>query len=138
MARTDLTADMFTMIRNAIMARKEAAAVPASKMNNAILGILKDEGYIDNFKEQVQLGASFATQRMLKVYLKYETHSKEPAIKGLRRVSRAGLRIYSKSAKIPTVLRGYGRAIVSTSQGLMTNLKAREKKLGGEIICYVW
>ena len=134
MARTDLTADMFTMIRNAIMARKEAAAVPASKMNNAILGILKDEGYIDNFKEQAQAGAA----KILKVYLKYEPHSKEPAIKGLRRVSRAGLRIYSKNAKIPTVLRGYGRAIVSTSQGLMTNLKAREKRLGGEIICYVW
>lgn len=134
MAQTDLIADMFTMIRNAIMARKEAAAVPASKMNNAILGILKDEGYIDNFKEYAQAGAA----KMLKVYLKYEAHSKEPAIKGLRRVSRAGLRIYSKSAKIPAVLRGYGRAIVSTSQGLMTNLKARERKLGGEIICYVW
>lgn len=133
MARTDLIADMFTMIRNAVMAKKESAVVPASKMVSAILEILKTEGYIENFKEQAALGAA----KTIKVYLKYDCDS-EPAIRGLKRVSRSSLRVYSTSARMPSVLRGFGRAIISTSRGLMTGAQAKEKKLGGEIICYVW
>lgn len=134
MARIDLIADMLTMIRNALMAKKDGCVVPASRMNNAILGILKDEGYIENFKEQ----AAVSSVKTIKVYLKYASDSKEPEIKGLKRVSRAGLRIYSKCTKMPIVLRGYGKAIVSTSKGLMTDRQAKQEKLGGEIICYVW
>ena len=134
MAQTDLIADMLTMIRNALMAKKDSCVVPASRMNNAILGILKDEGYIENFKEQ----AAVSSAKTIKVYLKYVSDSKDPGIRGLRRVSRAGLRIYSKCTRMPIVLRGYGKAIVSTSRGLMTNRQAKQEKLGGEIICYVW
>ena len=133
MARTDLIADTLTIIRNGIMARKESAVVPESKMIKGILGILKAEGYIENFKEQDVSGAS----KTIKVYLKYDS-ANNPVITGLKRVSRLGLRVYSKYDKMPLVLRGFGRAIVSTSKGLMTNIQARERKLGGEILCYVW
>ncbi len=132
MARTDLIADIFTMIRNAVMVNKESVVIPASKMAWSILEILKSEGYIENFKEQAASGAV----KTLKVYLKYDAG--EPAIQGLKRISRPGLRKYSRAAKIPSVLRGFGRAIVSTSQGLMTDRQAKEKNLGGEVVCYVW
>ena len=133
MSRSDLIADMLTMIRNAIMARKSSTVVPASKVNNAILEILKSEGYIENFKPQEAVGASSS----VKVYLKYGI-DKDPAIRGLKRVSRPGLRAYSSCSKMPRVLRGFGQAIVSTSKGLMVDKQARAQKLGGEIICYVW
>lgn len=133
MARTDLIADMLTMIRNAVMVKKESVVIPASKINSAILEILKAEGYVENFKEQAAVGAV----KSVKVYLKYNPDT-GPAIRGLKRVSRSGLRVYSKGAKMPSVLRGFGRAIISTSKGLMTDAQAREKKIGGEIICYVW
>lgn len=134
MARTDLIGDMLTVIRNGIMARKDSAVVLASKTNNAILEILKSEGYIENFKEQTAIGIP---AKAIKVYLKYDSE-KNPAITGLKRISRPGLRVYSGNTKMPNVLRGFGKAIVSTSSGIMTNTQAREKKLGGEIICYVW
>ena len=133
MARTDTIADMLTVIRNAVMAKKESTLVVASKINKAILEILKIEGYIENYKEQVAVGAA----KKLKVYLKYDS-DKKPAIKGLRRVSRPGLRAYTNYGKMPSVLRGFGRAIISTSKGLMINKQAREQNLGGEVICYVW
>src|SRR3989338_1602435 len=132
MARTDLVADVLTMIRNAVMAKKTSVVVPLSKMVIAVLEILKSEEYIENFKEQAALGA----QKTIKIYLKYT--GGEPTIQGIRRISRPGLRVYAGYTKMPRVLRGFGRAIVSTSSGLMTDRQAREKKLGGEILCYVW
>lgn len=133
MAQTDVIADMLTVIRNAVMAKKDAAVVPASRINQAILGILKGEGYIENFKEQAAVGAA----KKIKVYLKYDSE-RRPLIRGLRKISRPGLRVYSGSARMPSVLRGFGRAIISTSRGLMIDSQARQERLGGEVICYVW
>lgn len=133
MARTDLIGDMLTVIRNGILSKKDSAVVVASKTNSAVLEILKAEGYIENFKEQETIGKT----KTIKVYLKYDSE-KNTAIKGLKRISRPGLRVYSGYTKMPKVLRGFGKAIVSTSSGVMTNSQAKEKKLGGEIICYVW
>lgn len=133
MARTDLIGDMLTVIRNGIMAKKDSSVVLSSKTNSAILEILKAEGYIENFKEQTAV----AKTKTIKVYLKYDSE-KNPAITGLKRISRPGLRVYCGNTKMPNVLRGFGKAIVSTSSGIMTNVQAKEKKLGGEIICYVW
>ncbi|MCX5709002.1 MAG: 30S ribosomal protein S8 [Candidatus Omnitrophica bacterium] len=131
MSRTDLIAEVFTRIRNAIMAKKVNLDVPSSTMIKAILAILKKEGYIDDFKfiEDKKQGT-------LRIYLKYVAG--KPAITKIRRVSRPGLRLYVKKDKVPTVLRGRGIAIVSTSQGLITNVEAKEKNLGGEVIGYIW
>lgn len=133
MANVDLIANMLTEIRNAVMVRKEFVAVPASKINNAILGILKEHGYIENFRAQEGAGA----HNKVKVYLKYGAN-KKPALIGLKRISRQGLRVYSGCSKMGSVLRGFGIAVVSTSKGLMTDKEAKEQKLGGEIICYAW
>ena len=133
MAQSDIIADMLTRIRNAVMAKKDSVVVPSFKLAGGILEILKNEGSVENFKEQASVGP----RKTIKVYLKYAS-GKKPILSGLKRVSRSGLRIYSKCKNMPTVLRGFGYAIVSTSQGLMTDTAAREKKLGGEIICYVW
>lgn len=131
MSRTDLIADTFTMIRNAIMAKKEDLDVPASKQVKSILEILKKENYIDNFKL-----IEDKKQGYLRVYLKYT--SGKPAIKSIKRVSKPGLRVYVKNDKIPSVLRGRGLAIVSTSKGITTGAEAKAHGLGGEIIGYVW
>lgn len=131
MSRTDLIADSFTMIRNAIMARKENVDVPASKQNKSILDILKKESYIDNFKL-----IEDKKQGYLRVYLKYT--SGKPAIKSIKRVSKPGLRVYVKHQKIPSVLRGRGLAIISTSKGITTGEEAKDLKLGGEVIGYIW
>jgi len=131
MSRTDLIADSFTMIRNAIMAKKENIDMPASGTLKSILGILKDEGYIDNFKF-----IEDKKQGILRVYLKYQFG--KPAIKNIKRISRPGLRKYVKRDKIPTVLRGRGIAIISTSKGIVTDERAKTEGLGGEVIGYVW
>lgn len=131
MSRTDLIADAFTIIRNAIMAKKETADIPASNTLKSILGILKQENYIENFKPLED-----KKQGLVRVYLRYI--AAKPAIKNIKRISRPGLRIYVKQKKIPSVLRGRGLAIVSTSKGIMTDKQAREMKIGGEIIAYVW
>jgi small subunit ribosomal protein S8 len=131
MSRTDLIAEVFTRIRNAIMAKKENLDVPSSSMIKAILAILKRESYIDDYKfiEDKKQGTC-------RIYLKYVAG--KPAITKIRRVSRPGLRLYVKKDKMPTVLRGRGIAIVSTSHGLITNVEAKEKNLGGEVIGYIW
>lgn len=131
MSRTDLIADTFTMIRNAIMAKKENLDVPASKQVKSILEILKKEEYIDNFKL-----VDDAKRGYLRVYLKY-TMGKS-AIKSIKRISKPGLRIYVKHQKIPSVLRGRGLAIVSTPKGITTGEEAKQMGLGGEVIGYVW
>ena len=131
MSRTDLIADTFTIIRNAIMAKKENADVPASNTIKAILEILKRDNYIDNFKL-----IEDKKQGLLRVYLKYIKG--EPAIRNIKRISKPGLRIYVKHQDIPSVLRGRGLAIISTSKGIITDKEARTQALGGEVIAYIW
>lgn len=131
MARTDLIADVFTMIRNAVMAKKDNVDVPASGIVKSILEILKREKYIDNFKF-----IDDKKQGILRIYLKYI--SGRPALKNIRRVSRPGLRLYVKHDGIPSVLRGRGLAIISTSRGILTDKEARSSNTGGEVVGYVW
>jgi small subunit ribosomal protein S8 len=106
--------------------------IPASRLNEKIVKILKEEGYIANYKF-----ISDRKQGILRVYLKY-TINQEEVIKGLKRISRPGRRFYCQADKLPRVYRGLGIAIISTSQGVMTDKKCREVNLGGEVICYVW
>jgi len=131
MSRTDLIADTFTMLRNAMMAKKETVDLPASKQIRSILDILKKENYIDNFKLMED-----KKQGLLRVYLKYIKG--EPAIKNIKRISKPGLRVYVKHKKLPSVLRGRGLAIVSTPRGITTDTEARNLGLGGEVIGYIW
>ena len=129
---TDPVADMLTRIRNANNAKHDTVDVPASNMKKSIAQILLDEGYIKNF-QLIDDG----TQGVIRVTLKYNA-GKEKVISGLRRVSKPGLRIYSSSEDMPKVLKGIGTAIVSTSQGVMTDKKARKEHVGGEVLAFVW
>ncbi len=130
MVITDPIADMLTRIRNATSARHSTVDVPTSGMKRAIAQILLDEGYIKAF-ELVDDGA----QGMIHITLK---SNKEKAICGLRRVSKPGLRVYAGADELPRVLKGLGNAIVSTSKGIMTDKKARELNVGGEVLAFVW
>lgn len=132
MTVTDPIADMLTIIRNAGRAGKEKADVRASKLAQKILGILKKENYIQNFKFIKDSG-----QGVLRVYLKFDKNKKS-VITNIRRISMPGLRVYVKQDKIPSVLSGLGIVILSTSRGVVTGGEARQAKLGGEVICYVW
>ena len=129
---TDPIADMLTRIRNANNAKHDTVDVPASNMKKAIAQILLDEGYIKNF-QLIDNG----TQGVIRVTLKYGA-GKEKVISGLRRVSKPGLRVYAGADELPKVLRGLGIAIVSTSKGVMTDKKAREAHVGGEVLAFVW
>ena len=131
MSKTDPIADFLTIIRNGIMAKKENVDMPASKMTKAVLEILKSNEYIDNFKS-----IEDKKQGILRVYLKYIAG--KSMITNLKRVSRPGLRIYTRHDQIPRVLRGRGIAVMSTSRGIITGEEARSQKLGGEVLCYVW
>ena len=127
---TDPISDMLTRIRNAQMVEKAAVIVPASKAKRAILKVLKDEGYIQDFADQTVDG-----KPMIEVRLKY--YAGRPVIERLERVSRPGLRQYRGKQKLPQVLGGLGTAIVSTSKGVMTDSAARKAGLGGEVLCIV-
>ena len=129
---TDPIADMLTRIRNAGAARHATVEIPASSMKKAIAQILLDEGYIKAF-EVIENG----TQGTIKVTLKYSAN-KEKAISGLRRVSQPGLRVYAGADELPRVLKGLGIAIISTSKGIMTDKKARELHVGGEVLAFIW
>ena len=129
---TDPIADMLTRIRNAGAARHATVEIPASSMKKAIAQILLDEGYIKAF-EIIENG----TQGTIKVTLKYSAN-KEKAISGLRRVSKPGLRVYAGADELPRVLKGLGVAIISTSKGVMTDKKARELHVGGEVLAFTW
>ena len=131
MSRSDLISDALTIIRNAIMAKKENADFPASKTLKSILDILKKENYIDNFKL-----IEDKKQGILRVYLKYI--SGKSAIKNIKRISKPSLRVYVKHENLPSVIRGRGIAIISTSKGIITNIEAKELGAGGEVIAYVW
>ena len=129
---TDPVADMLTRIRNANSAKHETVDVPASNLKKAIAQILLDEGYIKAFN-LVENG----TQGTIKITLKYSA-TKEKAISGLRRVSKPGLRVYAGADELPRVLKGLGIAIISTSKGIMTDKKARELHVGGEVLAFIW
>lgn len=131
MALTDPIANMLTIIRNGARAKLEKVDIPHSKMLTAIAAILKDEGFIDNFRV-----IKDTKQGVLRVYLKYI--NKKSVIINLKRVSRPGLRIYADARHIPRVLRGKGTAILTTSKGLMTDAQARVAKIGGEVLCSIW
>ena len=131
MSRSDLISDALTIIRNAIMAKKENADFPASKTLKSILDILKKENYIDNFKL-----IEDKKQGILRVYLKYI--SGKSAIKNIERISKPSLRVYVKHENLPSVIRGRGIAIISTSKGIITNKEAKELQAGGEVIAYIW
>ena len=130
---TDPIADMLTRIRNANSAKHDSVDVPASNMKKAIAQILLDEGYIKNFQI-----INDGTQGIIRITLKYLQPGKEKVITGLRRVSKPGLRVYAGAEELPKVLRGLGIAIVSTSRGVMTDRKAREAHVGGEVLAFVW
>ena len=129
---TDTIADMLTRIRNANSAKHDTVDIPASKMKTSIAQILLDEGYIKNFTV-IEDGK----QGVIKVTLKY-VDGKTPVITGLRRVSKPGLRIYSNVEDMPKVMKGHGIAVVSTSKGIMTDKKARELNVGGEVLAFIW
>ena len=128
----DPIADMLTRIRNGLIARHDSVTMPASNMKKAIAKILLDEGYIKSV-DYVDDGL----QGQIKIALKY-VQGKESVIKGLKRISKPGLRVYARSSEIPKVLGGLGIAIVSTSKGVMTDKAARNAGIGGEVLAYIW
>lgn len=130
MVMTDPIADLLTRIRNANQAKHESCEVPASKIKIDILNVIKNEGYIKDFEVNEQT-------KTIKVILKY-TAKKERVIRGITRISKPGLRAYAKASEMPKVLNGLGIAIVSTSNGVMTDKNAREAGIGGEVMAYVW
>lgn len=132
MSLSDPIADMLTRVRNAHSAELKETEMPHSRMKSEIARILKREGYIRDYTTEGSGG-----KRTLRVYLKYGP-DQEQGIQGIRRVSRPGLRRYKGSDKLPRVLSGMGIAILSTSSGVMTDQEARQKKVGGEVLCYVW
>ena len=132
MVVTDPIADMLTRIRNANQMRYKEVEVPASKMKLEIARILKEEGFIVDFKVKKN-----DVQNIIVLTLKYG-EKKERVITGLKRISKPGLRVYAKNEEVPKVLNGLGIAIVSTSKGIMTDKQARKESLGGEVLAYVW
>ena len=129
---TDPIADMLTRIRNANSAKHDTVDIPASNMKKAIAEILLQEGYVKNYQI-----IDDGTQGIIRVALKYNA-GKEKVIQGLRRVSKPGLRVYAGADELPKVLKGLGIAIISTSKGVMTDKKAREAHVGGEVLAFVW
>jgi small subunit ribosomal protein S8 len=130
---TDTIADMLTRIRNANMVKHQIVQIPVTKMSIAIASILKEEGFIENFNNYQE-----DNKQYLLLSLKYIGKSRQPVISKIKRISKPGLRVYSKSTDLPKVLDNLGIAIMSTSKGVMTNLKAKELGIGGEILCYIW
>jgi len=134
MTMTDPIADMLTRIRNANTAFHEDVAMPSSKLKEAVARILEREGYITGFEVNEIPGRP---GKQLKIQMKY-TNDRRRTISGLKRVSRPGLRVYRKAEAVPRVLGGMGIAILSTNQGLLTDREARERRVGGEVLCQVW
>jgi small subunit ribosomal protein S8 len=129
---TDPIADMLTRIRNAVQARHDSVEMPCSNIKVAIAKVLTDEGFVKGY--QVLEDRPF---KMLRVDLQY-TGKREPVLTGIRRISKPGLRVYTKATNIPRVYGGLGLAVVSTPKGVMSGQQARRLKLGGEVICHVW
>lgn len=131
---TDPIADLLTRIRNGIQAKHKVVEIPASNMKKNITKILFEKGYILNYKFEDE----GHHQGIIKIALKYHPETKVPAIKAIQRISKPGLRKYADHSGLPRILNGLGIAIVSTSQGLMTDKEARQKNIGGEVVCYVY
>ena len=129
----DTISDTLTRIRNAILAKHQIVKIPATRLTYHIIQVLEKEGFIENFEEVQDEIKSF-----LLVTLKYKGKNKTPIITTLKRISKPGIRIYTKHKKLPKVLGGMGIAIISTSQGIMTDRQARYIGLGGEVLCYIW
>lgn len=134
MTMTDPVADMLTRIRNANTALHDEVKMPSSKQKEALAELLKSEGYISGFSAEDDPNRP---GRIMTIQMKYSPE-RERVISGIKRVSKPGLRVYSKSTEVPRVLGGLGVAVVSTSKGLMSDREARRRRMGGEILCYVW
>ena len=132
MVITDSIADMLTRIRNANQMRYKEVSVPASNLKCSLAKILKEEGFIEDYKV-----VNDNVQGTIELTLKYG-QNKERVITGLKRISKPGLRVYAKNTEVPKVLNGLGIAIISTSHGVMTDKEARQQNLGGEVLCYIW
>ena len=130
---TDTISDMLTRIRNANMVKHQIVQIPVTKMSLAITSILKEEGYIEDFEQYEE-----DKNKFLLIFLKYKGKSRKPVIQTIQRISKPGLRVYRGTKELPRVLGDLGIAIISTSKGVMTNLKAKELGIGGEILCYIW
>ena len=130
---TDSISDMLTRIRNAHMVKHEIVQIPTTKISLAIIKILKEEGFIQDFENYFE-----NNRKYLLIALKYKGKNREPVISTIKRISKPGLRVYSNSQKLPQVLDNLGIAIISTSKGIITNLKAKELGIGGEVLCYIW
>jgi len=129
----DPIADFLTRIRNAVMAKHRMVEVPASNLKKDITKILFEKGYILNYKFE-----DLGHQGTIKIALKYDPETKQPAIRKIEKISKPGLRQYANVKEMPRVLNGLGIAIISTSQGVMTDKEARTKNIGGEVLCYVY
>lgn len=129
---TDTIADLLTRIRNAQSAKHDTVEIPASNLKKSICQILVDEGYVKSFTTRED-----GKQGVIKVTLKY-ADGRMPVIKGLKRVSKPGLRIYSNAKEMPRVMKGLGIAVVSTSSGIMTDRQARKENVGGEVLAFIW
>ena len=132
MTTSDPIADMLTRMRNALMVRRDSVLMPTSKMKLAIAKILKDEGFINDFEL-----VKDKNHKSIKISLKYVSKN-QPAMTGMERISKPGLRVYVERGEIPRVYGGLGIAIVSTPNGVMTGKQAWHQKVGGEILCYIW
>ena len=130
---TDTISDMLTRIRNANMVKHQIVQIPSTKISLAIAAILKSEGFIEDFESYTENQKNY-----ILISLKYLGKSRKPVISKIERVSKPGLRVYSNSKQLPKVLDNLGIAIISTSKGVMTNLKAKELGIGGEVLCYIW
>ena len=130
---TDTIADMLTRIRNANLAKHQIVQIPSTKVTRNIANVLLTEGFIESFEELKN-----GLRSSLLLSLKYSGKDRTPLITKITRASKPGLRVYSGSKKMPRVLGGFGTAIISTSKGLMTDKKAREEGIGGELLCYIW
>ena len=129
----DTISDMLTRIRNANQVKHQIVQIPGNKMSTAIASILKEEGFIEDFEIY-----SEGLFKYILISLKYKGKINEPVISKIERISKPGLRVYSDSKNLPKVLGNLGIAIMSTSQGIMTNLKAKQLGIGGEVLCYIW
>lgn len=130
---TDTISDMLTRIRNANMVKHQIVEIPSTKMSLAITEILKEEGFIEDFESYEE-----KKKKYLLISLKYLGKTRTSVISNIKRISKPGLRVYSTSKKLPKVLDDLGVAIISTSKGVMTNLRAKELGIGGEVLCHIW
>ena len=131
MSLSDPIANMLTIIRNGMQAKKDSVDVPASKLIGKILEIFKNDDYLEDFRLMKN-----NIQGTYKIYLKYE--NQKPSIIGLKRISKPGLRVYAPQDKIPRVLNGLGTGVLSTPKGVLSGTEARKQKVGGEVLCYIW